>query len=249
MISLISDDGVTNLWILKRNLPITSLSLGRWLMFLPDICECNTFCCLCEDWIDNFITDSSREMQYDLFTIKDAHLNLVLTTENKMAVRFFPATAGDLNWAAHCHDVRFLRVFHVVLMLEAIKCSMNTSDRHKHGWGTTQRRECILDELCYRFFTIFATNSWHLAHAIRYLHALIQEDPYIFNYNALCTLVRWYLTESYDKCSRMCLWRDVDMKRIIDEPEIVIIDYLRRCNRLLTNWLQFYNRYSLCHMP
>ena len=36
-----------------------------------------------------------------------------------------------------------------------------------HGWGTTQRREWILDELRNRFCTIFATNSWHLALAIR----------------------------------------------------------------------------------
>ena len=35
-----------------------------------------------------------------------------------------------------------------------------------HGWGTTQRREWILDELRNRFCTIFATNSWHLALAI-----------------------------------------------------------------------------------
>ena len=39
-----------------------------------------------------------------------------------------------------------------------------------HGWGTTQRREWILDELRNRFCTIFATDSWHLALAIRYLH-------------------------------------------------------------------------------
>ena len=49
------------------------------------------------------------------------------------------------------------------------------------------------------------------------------------------TVVRWYLAESHHKCSRMCLWRDVDMQRIIDEPEIVVADYLRRRNRLLTN--------------
>ena len=30
----------------------------------------------------------------------------------------------------------------------------------KHGWGTTQRREWILDELRNRFCTIFATDSW-----------------------------------------------------------------------------------------
>ena len=106
-----------------------------------------------------------------------------------------------------------------------------------HGWGTTQRREWILDELRNRFCTIFATDSWHLALAIRYLHALIQEDPYICNHNVMYTLVRWYLTESHHKCSRMCLWRDVDMQRIIDEPEIMVTDYLRRCNRLLTNGL------------
>ena len=29
-----------------------------------------------------------------------------------------------------------------------------------HGWGTTQRREWILDELRNRFCTIFATDSW-----------------------------------------------------------------------------------------
>ena len=48
------------------------------------------------------------------------------------------------------------------------------------------------------------------------------------------TLERWYLTESRHKCSRKCLWRDGDMQRIIDEPEIVVTDYLRRRNRLLT---------------
>ena len=103
-----------------------------------------------------------------------------------------------------------------------------------HGWGTTQRREWILDELHNRFCTIFATNSSHLALAIRHLHALIQEDPYICSHNVMYTLVCWYLTESHHKCSRMCLWRDVDVQRIIDEPKIVVTDYLRRRNRLLT---------------
>ena len=79
------------------------------------------------------------------------------------------------------------------------------------------------------------TDSWHLALAIRYLHALVQEDPYICNHSVMYTLVRWYFTESHHKCSRMCLWRDVDMRRIIDEPEIVVTDYLRWCDRLLTN--------------
>ena len=48
------------------------------------------------------------------------------------------------------------------------------------------------------------------------------------------TLVHWYLTESHHKCNRMCLCRDFDMQRIIDDPEIVVTDYLRRRNRLLT---------------
>ena len=115
------------------------------------------------------------------------------------------------------------------------RCTMSEGGR-SHGWRTTQRRQWIFDELRNRFCTIFATDSWHLALAIRYLHALIQEDPYICNHNAMYTLVRWYLTESHHKCSRMCLWRDVDMQRIIDEPKIAVTDYLtlRRCNRLLT---------------
>ena len=104
-----------------------------------------------------------------------------------------------------------------------------------HGWGTTQRREWILDELRNRFCTIFATDYWHLPLAIRYLHALVQEDPYICNRGVIYTLVRWYLMESRHKCSRMCVWRDVDMQRIIGEPEIGVTDYLRQCNRLLTN--------------
>ena len=125
---------------------------------------------------------------------------------------------------------------------------IHLSIEYIHGWGTSQRREWILDELCNRFCTIFAKYFWHLAHAIRYLHALIQEGPYLCNYNVLYTLGRWYLTESNHKCSRMCLWRDVDMQRIIDEQEIVVTDYLRRRNRLLTNGWEFYNRYSLWHM-
>ena len=47
------------------------------------------------------------------------------------------------------------------------------------------------------------------------------------------------------------LWCDVDVWQIIDELDIVVIDYLRPCNpcnRLLTNGQQFYNHYSLCHM-
>ena len=103
---------------------------------------------------------------------------------------------------------------------------------HVHGWRTAQRREWILDELRNRFCTIFAT--WHIALAIRYLHALIQEGPYICNHNVMYTPVRWYLRESHHKCSHMCLWRDVYMQRIIDEPKLVVTDYLRRCNRLLT---------------
>ena len=62
----------------------------------------------------------------------------------------------------------------------------------------------------------------------------MQEDPYKCNYDVMYTLVRWYLTELHHKCSRKCLWRDVDMQRIIDEPEIVVTDYLQRRNRLLT---------------
>ena len=62
----------------------------------------------------------------------------------------------------------------------------------------------------------------------------MQEDPYICNYNVMYTIVHWYLTESHHKCNRMCLCRDFDMQRIIDDPEIVVTDYLRRRNRLLT---------------
>ena len=62
----------------------------------------------------------------------------------------------------------------------------------------------------------------------------MHEDPYKCNYNVMYTLEHWYLTESHPKCSRKCLWRDGDMQRIIDEPEILVTDYLRRRNRLLT---------------
>ena len=92
------------------------------------------------------------------------------------------------------------------------------------SWWVTQQ---ILYDFRNRFL--------NLAHAIRYLHALIQEYLYICNYNVMSALLRWYLTESHHKCRRMCLWRDVDMQRIIDKPEIVVTDYLRRCYRLLTN--------------
>ena len=93
---------------------------------------------------------------------------------------------------------------------------------------------CLLNGTTFQMvLTIFPTDSWHQAHAIQYLHALIQKDPCICNYNVMYTLVHWYLTESHHKCNRMCLWRDVDMQRIIDEPENVVTDYLRRCNRLL----------------
>ena len=134
------------------------------------------------------------------------------------------------NAAASCWA---LRAGGTCTLLRTNFVDRNTG-RQSHGWGTTQRREWILDELRNRFCTIFATDSWHLALAIRYLHALIHVDPYICNHNVMYTLVRWYLTESHHKCSRMCLWRDVDMQRIIDEPKIAVTDYLRRRNRLLT---------------
>ena len=124
---------------------------------------------------------------------------------------------------SHCGDKTILRPSY-----------LHNGISYTHGWGTTQRREWILDELRNRFCTIFATDSWYLALAIRYLHALIQEDPYICNHDVMYTLVRWYLLESHHKCSRMCLWRDVDMQRIIDESKIVVTDYIRRRNRLLT---------------
>ena len=56
-----------------------------------------------------FITNSVRrlEMWHVLFTIKNTHLNLAPVTINKMAVRFFPATAGGVNWVECCGDVRF----------------------------------------------------------------------------------------------------------------------------------------------
>ena len=39
-------------------------------------------------------------------------------------------------------------------------CSLILQSLHIHGWGTTQRREWILDELRNRFCTIFATDYW-----------------------------------------------------------------------------------------
>ena len=143
----------------------------------------------------------------------------------------------QISWSLEavrlCYNDRFDLTFDRHLGSAAAEVSVKFL--HIHGWGTTQRREWILDELRNRFCTIFAKDSWPLSLAIRYLYALIQKDPYICNYNVLYTLVRWYLTESNHKCSRMCLWHDVDMQRIIDELEIVVTDYLRRRNRLLTN--------------
>ena len=126
---------VTDLRILTRNLPIRSLSSRRSVMFLLDKCECYTFCYMCVKWIDNFryrFATMSREIQHILFTIKDTHLNLSLATANKMAVHFFSVTAGDVNWATYCGDVWFLYIPGLVFMLKAIKCFMNTSDRHKY---------------------------------------------------------------------------------------------------------------------
>ena len=44
--------------------------------------------------------------------------------------------------------------------------------------------------------------------------------------------------EPHHKCSRMCLWRDVDMQRIIDEPEIVVTDYWQKSSSF-TNVIPF----------
>ena len=91
------------------------------------------------------------------------------------------------------------------------------------SWRVTQQ---ILYDFRNRFLTSGPHNS--------ILACFDTRRYYICNHNVIYTLVRWYLTESHHKCSRMCLWRDVDMQRIIDEPKIVVTDYLRRCNRLLT---------------
>ena len=93
---------------------------------------------MCEDQIDNCHSEIARmfrKMQHVLYTVKYTHLNLTLSTVNKLAVRFFfPATAGEVNWAAYYDDVQFLYmyIFRVILMWKAIKCSINASHRHKY---------------------------------------------------------------------------------------------------------------------
>ena len=120
----------------------------------------------------------------------------------------------------HANQILILHVCEICSLKKPLNPYMEgrSSRRPIHGWGTTQRREWIFDELRNRFCKIFATDSWHLALAIWYLHALIQEGPYICNHSVMYTPLRWYLRESHHKCSHMCSWRDVDMQRIIDEP-------------------------------
>ena len=73
-----------------------------------------------------------------------------------------------LSWQLNCRSLRCSwsiacrRCSNYIFILDLIHCF-----NRLHGWGTTQRREWILDELRNRFCTIFATNSWHLALAIR----------------------------------------------------------------------------------
>ena len=82
------------------------------------------------------------------------------------------------------------------------------------SWRVTQQ---ILNDFRKRFLKFSPCNSIIACF-------VTSRSLYICNYNVLYTLVRWYLTESDHKCSRMCLWRDVDMQRIIDEPEQIIYD-------------------------
>ena len=116
---------MNGLWILTRN----------WVVFLQDMSISHSL--LNVQWSS---WQFSLPIRYDVSKcgmfysqyFKNTHLNLALVTVNKMAARFFFSNGwwGELSrvlwWCA------ILCIFRIVLMLKAIKCSMNTYDRSKY---------------------------------------------------------------------------------------------------------------------
>ena len=106
-----------------------------------------------------------------------------------------------------------------------------------HGWGITQLRKWILGELCNRFCTIFATDSWQITRVhdesidkmTSIIHSYRFVKPYIIYNIAQCIKILdtslQYCSGVYDKnnmlvCTYVCLF--VSIWFLLSSPEAQI---------------------------
>ena len=97
------------------------------------------------------ISDERILNEHTLFSSSSWHNWEILQTWGRMTNRFPVSTTNPKKsslWDGWGDD--FLQFI----------TNPNFINSHAHGWGTTQRREWILDELRNRFCKIFATDSW-----------------------------------------------------------------------------------------